>query len=103
MPITRERQGILPSPLPPRSALQGSFKASIAGIGSPRCGICPAPEYTYVAKAKKLQGLVMAQVWVAADGAAENSKKLRSPPPPPLTAPPPPPSRWRPCARPHIS
>jgi TonB family protein len=78
IPVTPEMQAILTNPLPPRSALQGSFKASIAGIGSPRCEICPAPEYTYVAKAKKLQGLVMAQVWVAADGAAENVKILRS-------------------------
>jgi TonB family protein len=81
IPITPEMQAILTSPLPPRSALQGGFKASIAGIGSPLCEICPAPEYTYVAKAKKLQGLVMAQVWVTADGAAENVKILRSPSP----------------------
>jgi TonB family protein len=81
IPIAPEMQAILTSPLPSRSALQGAFKASIAGIGSPRCEICPAPEYTYVAKAKKLQGLVMAQVWVAADGAAENVKILRSPSP----------------------
>jgi len=81
IPITPEMQAILTNPLPPRSALQGSFKASIAGIGSPLCEICPAPEYTYVAKAKKLQGLVMAQVWVAVDGAAQNVKILRSPSP----------------------
>src|SRR5712664_320637 len=81
IPITPEMQAILTSPLPLRSALQGSFRASTAGIGSPLCEICPAPEYTYVAKAKKLQGLVMAQVWVAADGAAENVKILRSPSP----------------------
>jgi TonB family protein len=81
MPITPEMQALLTGPLPARSALQGAFKASIAGIGSPLCEICPAPEYTYVAKAKKLQGLVMAQVWVAADGAAENVKILRSPSP----------------------
>ena len=81
IPITPEMQAVLTSPLPPRSALQGAFKASVAGIGSPLCEICPAPEYTYVAKANKLQGLVMAQVWVAADGAAENVKILRSPSP----------------------
>jgi TonB family protein len=81
VPITPEMQTLLTSPLPPRSALQGAFKASIAGIGSPVCEICPAPEYTYVAKAKKLQGIVMAQVWVAADGAAENIKIVRAPSP----------------------
>ena len=81
VPITPEMQTLLTSPLPPRSALQGAFKASVAGIGSPICEICPAPEYTYVAKAKKLQGIVMAQVWVAADGAAENVKIVRAPSP----------------------
>jgi TonB family protein len=81
IPITPEMQAILTSPLPQRSALQGAFRASIAGIGTPLCEICPAPEYTYVAKAKKLQGIVIAQVWVAADGASENVKIVRTPSP----------------------
>ena len=81
IPITSEMQAVLTSPLPQRSALQGVFKASIAGVGSPFCDVCPAPEYTYVAKAKKLQGLVIAQVWVAADGSAQNVKIVRTPSP----------------------
>jgi TonB family protein len=81
IPVTSEMQGLLTSPLPPRSAPQGVFKASVGGIGSPHCEFCPAPDYTYVAKAKKLQGLVIAQVWVAADGAAENVKIVRAPSP----------------------
>jgi protein TonB len=81
IPITPEMEAVLTSPLPQRSGLQGVFKASIAGVGAPFCEVCPAPEYTYVAKAKKLQGLVIAQVWVSADGTAENVKIVRTPSP----------------------
>ncbi|HXN53167.1 MAG TPA: energy transducer TonB [Candidatus Acidoferrum sp.] len=79
--ITSEMQAMLNNPLPERALLQGAFKASIAGIGSPLCEVCPAPEYTYVAKAKKLQGVVIAQVWVAPDGSAGNVKIVRTPSP----------------------
>jgi protein TonB len=61
--------------------LQGAFKASLAGISSPLCEVCPAPEYTYVAKAKKQQGIVIAQVWVAADGTARDVRIVRTPSP----------------------
>src|SRR5882672_821023 len=50
IPITSEMESVLTTPLPQRPALQGMFRASIAGIGTPHCEICPAPEYTYVAK-----------------------------------------------------
>src|SRR5258708_439347 len=81
IPITPQMQAVLTSPLPQRATLQGAFKASMAGISSPLCEVCPAPEYTYVAKAKKLQGIVIAQVWVGADGTAENVKIVRTPSP----------------------
>jgi TonB family protein len=81
IPITSEMEGVLTTPLPPRTAPQGMFRASMAGIGSPLCEICPAPEYTYVAKAKKLQGVVITQVSVAADGTVENVKIARAPDP----------------------
>ncbi|MCU1241676.1 MAG: outer rane transport energization protein TonB [Candidatus Acidoferrum typicum] len=81
IPITTEMQAVLTSPLPPRAALQGVFRASMAGISSPLCEICPAPEYTYVAKAKKLQGVVITQVSVGADGAVENVTIVRTPSP----------------------
>lgn len=74
IPISSEMERVLTTPLPYRPALQGMFRASTAGIGTPLCEICPAPEYTYVAKAKKLQGVVITQVLVAADGTVENVK-----------------------------
>jgi TonB family protein len=81
IPLTSEMQALLTSPLPQRAMLDGVLKASVAGIGSPLCEICPPPEYTYVAKAKKLQGVVIAQVWVATNGAAEKVKIVRTPNP----------------------
>src|SRR5207245_1000379 len=48
---------------------------------SPVCEICPAPEYSYVAKAKKLQGVVITQLAVAADGTGHNVKIVHTPNP----------------------
>lgn len=81
IPITSEMQAILTSPLPQRPMLEGAPQASIAGIGAPVCELCPAPEYSYVAKAKKLHGVVIAQVLVNADGGAVNVKIVRTPSP----------------------
>jgi TonB family protein len=81
IPITPEMQAVLTSALPQRAALHGVFRASTAGISSPLCEICPAPEYTYVAKAKKLQGVVITQISVSADGAVENVTIVRTPSP----------------------
>jgi len=61
-------QAVLTGFLPQRAELEGAFRAGIGGIGSPLCKTCPAPEYTYVAKAKKLQGVVIAQVRVRTNG-----------------------------------
>lgn len=81
IPITAEMQSVLTTSLPQRPVQQGAFKASQAGIGSPQCEFCPPPQYTYVARAKKLQGVVIAQVLVAPDGAPDNIKIVRSPHP----------------------
>src|SRR6266849_7477076 len=86
IPITSEMQAVLTSSLPQRAELQGVFRASIGGIGSPVCEICPAPEYTYVAKARKLQGVVIAQVRVSTNGSVENVKIVRTPSPAPSEA-----------------
>ena len=79
--ITTEMQSLLTTSLPQRSVQEGAFKASQAGIGSPQCEFCPPPQYTYVARAKKLQGVVIAQVLVAPDGTPDNIKIVRSPHP----------------------
>jgi TonB family protein len=81
IPFTSEMQAVLISPLLRRPMLEGALKASVAGIGSPVCEVCPAPEYTYVAKAKKLKGVVIAQILVNADGGAENVKIVHAPSP----------------------
>ena len=70
---------VLSSPLPERAVLDGVYKASIAGISSPICEECPPPRYTYVARAKKLSGVVLLQVLVAPTGTAEMVKIVRAP------------------------
>jgi len=84
--ITQEMQSLLIAPLPQRPGQQGILRASMAGIGSPVCEICPAPEYTYVAKAKKLQGIVIAQIAVATDGTVQKVNIVHTPNPALATA-----------------
>ena len=79
IPITSEMQAVLTSPLPQRPVFDGAPKASVAGIGSPVCQVCPVTEYSYVAKAQKLKGVVIAQVMVNADGIAGNIKVVHTP------------------------
>jgi TonB family protein len=81
IPFTSEMQAVVPSSLPQRAELQGVFRASTGGIGSALCDICPAPEYTYVAKAKKLQGVVIAQLSVGTNGSVGSVKIIRTPDP----------------------
>jgi TonB family protein len=81
IPMTSEIEAVASTPLPQRPLLEGMPKASIAGIGSPVCELCPAPEYTYVAKAKRLRGVVIAQVLVKADGETGDLKIVRTPNP----------------------
>lgn len=79
VPLTAEMQARAGPALPERPSFEGSYRASTAGIGSAICELCPAPEYTYVAQAKKLSGVVVLQVWVSSGGAAENTKIVRAP------------------------
>jgi len=79
LPLSMEMRAVLNSPLPERMVLDGVFKSSMAGIGSPLCEECPPPRYTYVARAKKLTGVVLLQVWVTSSGAAETVKIIRAP------------------------
>lgn len=81
VPLTAEMTELLSAPLPQRIALQGAFRASTAGIGSPLCEDCPPPAYTYVARAKKLSGVVIAQVLVSTTGSANEIKIVRTPNP----------------------
>jgi TonB family protein len=81
IPITSEMQSLMSTPVPQRAAPAGIFRAGMAGIGAPVCEICPAPEYTYVAKAKKLQGVVITQLAIAVDGTVQNVRVVRTPDP----------------------
>ena len=78
-PLTSEMSVLLTSPIPQRVLLQGAYRASTAGIGSPLCEDCPPPAYTYVARAKRLSGVVIAQVLVSTTGAADNIQVVRTP------------------------
>ena len=94
IPITPEMQRVLAAgasssaggrrrcgELPERSVFEGAFPAGMAGIGAPLCEFCPAPEYNYVAKARKLQGVVITEIRVGPDGAVESGKIIRTPNP----------------------
>ena len=81
IPLSADMQARAGAQLPERPSLAGSYRASTAGIGSAICELCPVPEYTYVAQAKKLSGVVILQVWVSSGGAAENTRIVRAPNP----------------------
>jgi TonB family protein len=54
------------------SALPGFARAGVNGVGVPTCIYCPIPNYTDKARAAKLNGTVVVQAVVTADGHAEN-------------------------------
>lgn len=79
IPLSAEMASLGGAPPPERPSVAGTYKASIGGIGTPVCVLCPAPEYTYVAQARKLSGIVILQVWVSSNGATENTTIVRAP------------------------
>jgi TonB family protein len=81
VPLTEEFTDLFAASIPHRISVQGAFEASTAGIGSPLCEDCPPPAYTYIARAKKLSGVVIAQVLVSVAGSADNIKIVRAPDP----------------------
>jgi len=81
LPLDSQMSALLTSPIPHRIVLQGAYRASTAGIGSPLCEDCPPPAYTYVARARKLSGVVIAQVLVSITGAADAIQIVRTPSP----------------------
>jgi TonB family protein len=81
IPFSPEIEALGGDQLPARPSVEGSYRASTAGIGSAVCELCPVPEYTYVAQAKKLRGMVILQVWVSTGGDTENTRIVRTPDP----------------------
>jgi TonB family protein len=61
----------------PNPALAGISRAGVKGVGVPRCVYCPNPSYTNEARAAKINGSVVLQVVVTAEGHAENISVLR--------------------------
>jgi TonB family protein len=59
------------------SALSGIARPGVNGVTIPRCTYCPNPSFSDEARAAKVQGTVILQVVVAADGRAENISVVR--------------------------
>lgn len=55
----------------------GVFRAGVSGTTVPACVYCPAPTYTDQARAAKIEGTVVLQVVVTAEGQAENISVIR--------------------------
>jgi protein TonB len=47
-------------------------QAGVNGVGVPACAYCPLPEYTDQARKARIEGQVLVQAVVTADGRAEN-------------------------------
>ena len=67
-----------PKELPPADpAMPPVSKAGVGGVGSPRCHYCPQPSYTDPARKAKLQGSLMLQIVVTADGKVSRAEVVR--------------------------
>jgi len=65
---------------PPSSGLSNSAsRPGTGGVGYPSCDDCPQLEYTKLARAKRLEGTVILQVIIQADGAVSDIKVAKSP------------------------
>jgi len=53
-------------------ALAGIARPGVNGVTVPRCAYCPSPSYTDEARLAKINGSVVLQVVVTANGRAEN-------------------------------
>ena len=69
IPITDEITAVSPDPIP--SPKDGIARAGIGGVSVPICIYCPDPLYSPKARAAKLQGTVVLDVVVTAEGRAE--------------------------------
>lgn len=59
------------------SALSGIARPGVNGVTVPRCTYCPNPSFSEEARAAKVQGTVVLQVVVTAEGRAENISVVR--------------------------
>jgi len=59
----------------------GVSRPGVGGVGYPSCAYCPDPDYTKLARQKKLEGIVVLQAIIQADGELTNIQVLKSPSP----------------------
>ncbi len=65
---------------PPSSGMGNNVSRSgVGGVGYPSCDYCPQPEYTKLARTKRLEGTVVFQVVIQADGNVTDIKVVKSP------------------------
>jgi TonB family protein len=65
---------------PPASGMDYSVsRPGVGGVGYPSCDDCPQPEYTKLARTKRLEGTVVLQVIIQADGGVTNIEVMKSP------------------------
>jgi len=57
----------------------GVYRPGASGVGYPSCDRCPDPEYTKLARKKKLVGTVVLQVIIQADGGITDIQLVKSP------------------------
>lgn len=75
------RTGVGPNNAPANAMVNGVSRSGVGGVGYPSCDVCPQPEYTQLARAKHLEGVVVLQVVIQADGGVTNIQVVRSPSP----------------------
>lgn len=65
---------------PPTSGIgNGVFRSGVGGVGYPSCDYCPDPPYTKLARQKHLEGTVVLQVVIQADGGVTDIQVVKSP------------------------
>jgi TonB family protein len=57
----------------------GVSPPGVGGVGYPSCDDCPQPEYTQLARAKHLEGTVVLQVTIQADGSITDIDVVKTP------------------------
>jgi len=57
----------------------GVSPPGVGGVGYPSCDDCPQPEYTQLARTKRLEGTVVLQVTILTDGSIADIQVVRTP------------------------
>lgn len=69
-----------PEPSNPSSGNdRGPSRPGVGGVGYPSCDYCPQPEYTKLARKNQLEGTVVLQVIIQADGGVTDIHVVKSP------------------------